>query len=279
MEREFVEEALSVLEGTTGSNSSSSDNCLARFIKTYESSPVLWNRLDPNYMNKLKKRKALKKLKVIYREIRPQAKVRDVVRKLNTLRFKYRRELCRIKNEMKNGGEEFYGPNSWVLHSLKFLDVPQEKALSINSNEGQEEPEGEGVNHFNFLQQSDSLSSLTPYHPSFIKENEYQNLRSKQNELLELACDFLSNNHNGEAYDQCLLLGKIWAHKLRNLLPLDREIVEKKVSDIFFKAETGVLLNDSVETNVNRNSTPAPFGSSSDSAESETNYLETFTDL
>lgn len=119
-------------------SSCSSDNCLLKFIKTYESLPELWNRSDPNYLNKFKKRAALEKLLVIYWGIRPQARIRDVTRKLNFLRFKYRRELNKIKSSMSSECEEdeIYRPNSWVVKALKFLDVSESTASSTpNSQE------------------------------------------------------------------------------------------------------------------------------------------------
>jgi len=59
---------------------------LKTFILLYEQLPELWNSASPSYSNKYKRNEALAKLLVIYKEIKADAKVVDVRKKINTLR-------------------------------------------------------------------------------------------------------------------------------------------------------------------------------------------------
>ena len=95
---------------------------LKRFILLYEL-PELWNSASPSYSNKYKRNEPLAKLLVIYKEIKRDAKVADVRKKINTLRSNCRRELNRIKAYKRSGSatDEVYKPSSWVFYALKFL--------------------------------------------------------------------------------------------------------------------------------------------------------------
>lgn len=105
------------------SDKSASDNVLKRFIQVYESFPELWNTASPSYHNKYKRNLALANLLIIYKEIKPDAKVADVRKKINTLRSNCRREINKVKASMQSSGslENVYKPTSWVFYALKFL--------------------------------------------------------------------------------------------------------------------------------------------------------------
>ncbi|KAJ8927073.1 hypothetical protein NQ314_020504 [Rhamnusium bicolor] len=60
---------------------STSEKILRNFIEAYESLPELWNSSLDIYMNKTKRNAALNKLLVIYRKLKPEAKLADVRRK------------------------------------------------------------------------------------------------------------------------------------------------------------------------------------------------------
>lgn len=109
-------------------------DCLQRFIAVYESFPELWNKALPSYMNKYKKKIALEKLLTIYKEIKPNATVKDVTKKLNTLRSNFRRERNKIKSSSRSGAgtDEIYKPTSWVFYALKFLE-DTESPSSLNT--------------------------------------------------------------------------------------------------------------------------------------------------
>lgn len=91
-----------------------------QFVLTFGNLPELWDKRHENYFNKLKRRKALEKLVVIYRHIKHFANVEDVKKKINLLRSNYRRELRKILIRRRSGLE--YGPKSWIFQHLHFLN-------------------------------------------------------------------------------------------------------------------------------------------------------------
>ncbi|KAG5870747.1 hypothetical protein JTB14_022000 [Gonioctena quinquepunctata] len=106
-------------------------DCLQRFIEVYESFPELWNKAHPSYSNKYKKNMALEKLLVIFKEMKPNATVKDVTKKLNILRSNFRRELKKIKSSSRSGAgaDEVYKPTSWVFYMLKFLEDTESPSI------------------------------------------------------------------------------------------------------------------------------------------------------
>ena len=58
------------------------NSVVKRFILLYEQLPELWNSASPSYSNKYNRNEALAKLLFIYREIKEDAKVVDVRKKL-----------------------------------------------------------------------------------------------------------------------------------------------------------------------------------------------------
>jgi len=58
------------------------NSVVKRFILLYEQLPELWNSASPSYSNKYNRNEALAKLLVIYKEIKEDAKVVDVRKKL-----------------------------------------------------------------------------------------------------------------------------------------------------------------------------------------------------
>ncbi|XP_014294784.1 uncharacterized protein [Halyomorpha halys] len=248
-----IDDAVGFVELTV----SNSEDCLRRFISTYESLPELWNRNDSNYMNKWKKRKSLEKLLAIYREIKPHAVIKDVTKKLNTLRSNFRRELNKIKSSLSDGceRESAYKPCSWVFYALSFLAEDSEgMAPLINQNDKPEESQGQEENNSTYLQPTtSSLSSNTSGQPP-VKKKKFNGPIAKYKEL-PLTLDFLPNKGSQLQDNEYLNLAKVWASKLKNLHPIQRKLAEKKINDIFFEAEIETLRRDSGEINISRNPT------------------------
>lgn len=237
---------------STGSNRNNDDRLL-RFIKAYESLPELWNRSNPSFMNKFKKRAALEKLLEIYWEIRPQATIRDVTRKLSILRFKYMRELNKIKNSMSSDGEmdEVYRPNSWVMESLKFLDVSQSTESSLSSsNDLEDDSEIEYISDSINPQDAGSLSSPTSYQPP-VKKKTSQSIAAKQDEPLDQAGDVLSKKGQLHEYDEYSLLVMWWVCKLKKMRPEIRRLAEKVITTVILNAELNKFSEESIKATLN----------------------------
>lgn len=93
------------------------------------------------------------------------------------------------------------------------------------------------------------------YPPPSKKQKELDPV-SKQNELLELACDLLSKNCKEEESNECLDVAKVWGTKLMSLDPVQRRFAEKAINDILFEADMGTLHRNSVQINSIPNSDP-----------------------
>lgn len=110
-----------------------------------------------------------------------------------------------------------------------------------------------------------SYSSITPYPRPPIKKQRVQGATAKQNELLKLACNYLSNSASEE--DEHLTLAKVWANKLKTLEPVQKKLAEKAINDVLFEAEMQTLHRDSVKINIASSSPgmslPGPSSSSS----------------
>lgn len=70
---------------------------------------------------------------------------------------------------------------------------------------------------------------------------------AKQNQLLTLACKYLSKSDN--ANEDLLDISKVWANKLKAIDPRQRLFAEKAINDILFEAQLGNLSKDSVKIN------------------------------
>ncbi|KAG5871353.1 hypothetical protein JTB14_019750 [Gonioctena quinquepunctata] len=114
---------------------STSEEFLRNFIETYESLPELWNSSLDIYINKTKRNAALNKMLVIYKKLKPEAKLPDVRRKINTLRSNYRKELKKIDTSKRSeiGTDEVYQPSSWVSYALQFLHKWEQPTQALRS--------------------------------------------------------------------------------------------------------------------------------------------------
>jgi hypothetical protein len=88
---------------------------------------------------KCKRNEALAKLLVIHKEMKPDAKLVDVRKKINTLRSNCRRELNKIKASKRSGSGtgEVYKPSSWVFYALKFVHNVECPATLMENEESQ----------------------------------------------------------------------------------------------------------------------------------------------
>jgi len=78
---------------------------------------------------------------------------------------------------------------------------------------------------------------------SVIKKRNLEDLIAKQNELLSLARNYLTESKD---YDY-LTRAKLWAQKLSKLRPCQQLTVEKAINDILFDAELENLRKISVK--------------------------------
>ena len=111
------------------------DNTL-EFISMYRNLECLWRVQCKDYSNKNKRNSALDALLDIYRKVVPGAKKADVLRKINTLRSSFRRELKKINESKKSGSgtDELYTSSLYYFDELRFVadqDVPRQSTSTL----------------------------------------------------------------------------------------------------------------------------------------------------
>nr|XP_023020622.1 uncharacterized protein LOC111509164 [Leptinotarsa decemlineata] len=237
---------------------STREEILRNFIETYESLPELWNSSLDIYKNKTKRNAALKKLLVIYKKLKPEAKLPDVRRKINTLRSNYRKELKKIvtSKRSRNGTDEVYKPSSWVFYALEFLctwkqpvnastsfheSVPDNESQNADkdSNTPSQAPQNAGP--------SRSSITLAPFAPPPKRVRKVGHL-AKQNELLSMTCTYLQKAKEPSRDSVCAVI-KVWSEKLQTLEYQQRLFAEKAINDILFEVTMGNLHRYSVRIN------------------------------
>jgi hypothetical protein len=92
-----------------------------------------------------------------------------------------------------------------------------------------------------------SISSLVA--KQLLAKSQKASPLTRQNELLELACDFLKDSKTAGEEDEYLTIAKVWGNKLKFLHPIQRKRAEKAINDILFEAYMGNLQRGSVQIN------------------------------
>ncbi|XP_076292660.1 uncharacterized protein LOC143214947 [Lasioglossum baleicum] len=125
-----------------------------------------------------------------------------------------------------------------------------------------------------FVTPGTSYSTITSYPPPAKKKKAHNSI-AKQNELLQVACDYLSqsNTNNSSQDDEYLNIAKIWANKLKTLEPMQKRLAEKAIYEILFEAEMETLHRDSVQINQTQ-ILPGSSVSTSSAAQYFANYTE-----
>ncbi|CAH1392747.1 unnamed protein product [Nezara viridula] len=118
-----------------------------------------------------------------------------------------------------------------------------------------------------------SFSSLGVFEPPNKKRKKGQGTSAKQDELLQVACNFLKSKQKPPPLDDCDLIGNLWAVKLRAMSPLDRKTVEKKVNDFIAEVDIERLSVNPLCIDIPRQTQRTISGSSTVSASSMTNIL------
>ena len=102
----------------------------------YRSLPALWDVKCKDYTNRGKKKEQYDVLIKKYREYIPNADKQDVIKKINSLRTNFRKELKRIRETKKSGANpEDVLPSLWYFEEMKFLqnlEAPYSSDSSMN---------------------------------------------------------------------------------------------------------------------------------------------------
>ena len=107
---------------------------IVEFIEVYRSLPALWDVKCKDYSNHAKKGEQYDVLIEKYRENYPDAEKQEVVKKINSLRTNFRKELKRIRDTEKSGaGAEDVEPTLWYFDEMKFLVTQETPTATIST--------------------------------------------------------------------------------------------------------------------------------------------------
>jgi hypothetical protein len=114
---------------------------LLEVIEVYSSLPALWDNKSTDYSNRTKKNEQYDQLLQKYNERYPEADRKALVKKINSLRTNFRKELRRIKNSERSGAgtDEIVEPTLWYFEEMKFLSDLEEPTESISTMSVEEE--------------------------------------------------------------------------------------------------------------------------------------------
>lgn len=120
-------------------------------IEMYKQLPALWNIKSKEYRNKIKKNEQYEHLLHKYREKYPDADKTQLVKKFNSLRTNFRKELKRIKDSEKSGArvDDVTEPSLWYFEDMKFLTNQEKPCTSQNTiqiSEDDKEEAGDDTN-------------------------------------------------------------------------------------------------------------------------------------
>ncbi len=109
-------------------------NFILEFIEVYRSLSALWDVTSKEYTNRIKKSEQYDVLLEKYREKYPNADKQEVVKKINSLRTNFRKELKRIREAEKSGaGADDVEPSLWYFEEMKFLMTRETPTTSTST--------------------------------------------------------------------------------------------------------------------------------------------------
>lgn len=95
---------------------------LTEFIDLYRQNECLWKIKSKDYSDKQKKNAAYNILVEKLKEVEPEANKDMIVKKINSMRTCFRKELKKYTTSLKTGSgtEDVYKPNLWYFDLLLF---------------------------------------------------------------------------------------------------------------------------------------------------------------
>ena len=113
---------------------------LTEFIHMYREYPCLWKVKNKECSDRIKKNLACEHLTTKLKEIDPDVKKEKVVKKINSLRSCFRKELKRVNDSKTSGAgaDDTYTPSLWYFQEPLLLtdqEVPRKGISNLESPE------------------------------------------------------------------------------------------------------------------------------------------------
>ncbi|XP_030747080.1 uncharacterized protein LOC115875704 [Sitophilus oryzae] len=112
-----------------------SKDFIRHFIEIYKSYPCLWKVRSKDYTNKNLKNKAYEKLVEVCKTIYPEANKDYVIKKIQSFRGSFRKEVKRVAESMRSGTgvDDVYVPTLWYYDLLLFTSDQEIPTASISN--------------------------------------------------------------------------------------------------------------------------------------------------
>ncbi|KAK4882653.1 hypothetical protein RN001_005972 [Aquatica leii] len=188
---------------------------------------------------------------------KPDARIEDVKKKINSLRSCFRKEYKKVINSKRSGTgtEDVYKPTLWYFDLLLFLKDDEMPRTSIGTDDEdfllglsqddsenidnieEDERENGGINP----QTPEDIPSTSSSAVSSLSHNKYKKRQKPSEEcdkVLKLVGEKLQSS---KPDDECDLISKTVAEKLRRLSPDMKLYADKLINDVLFHAQLGPL--------------------------------------
>jgi predicted house-cleaning noncanonical NTP pyrophosphatase (MazG superfamily) len=108
---------------------------IIEFLEKYRQFPCLWKIKSKDYTNKNLKNRAYDELLTVCKNINPEANRDFVVKKIQSFRGSFRKELKKVEDSKRSGksADDVHVPTLWYYHLLEFT-VDQELPTDSISN-------------------------------------------------------------------------------------------------------------------------------------------------
>ncbi|KAG8232189.1 hypothetical protein J437_LFUL011416 [Ladona fulva] len=209
---------------------------LSEFIALYRSHPCLWKVKSKEYSDRNKKYVAYEELRIKLLEIDSEATKDKVLKKINSLRTCFRKELKKVYESLESEkvAEDIYKPSLWYYEDLTFL-VDQELPIKGISNVNSAELDGEEYGMNEPVEGVDiSKVSLSEEKPSNLSCSKKKQKVDSSDDVQNLAPTRLEEG-------KFFMFGKHIAQELQ-ALPYEMALYCKKViNEAIFEAQMGTL--------------------------------------
>ncbi|KAK5648116.1 hypothetical protein RI129_003008 [Pyrocoelia pectoralis] len=214
-------------------------------IEVYHSLPALRNIKSKDYSNRIKKNEQYNNLLRKYREYYPDADKAQLVKKFNSLRTNFRKELKRIKDSEKSGAgtDDIIEPTLWYFEEMKFLVGQEEPSTSQSTIQ---------------IQTHKVVRMISTICINLQRKNNEPPQKKRRNvdESAELIS--LAQKHLQEPQSEFDKIASAWAVELQKMKPQQQLFAKKAINDILFEGQMGSLHRDSIQINcLSRTSTPS----------------------
>ncbi|XP_069675786.1 uncharacterized protein [Periplaneta americana] len=227
---------------------------IAEFIDLYRQHDCLWKIKSRDYSNKQKKSAAYNILVRKLKEVYPQANKETVVKKVNSLRTCFRKELKKYNASLTSGSgtEDVQKPNLWYFDKLLFLtdqempwqhgaDNPEDTGAGSNN---ETEPDvlliTDEENSVDTISTDERLATSTSAQPSTTSKKKR---RDRCEKVLDIIADCLQSNTpaSSETAGRYASYGKHIAQELQELPPNMAIYCKKIINDAIYHAQLGNL--------------------------------------